>query len=887
MWLSCFLLGVILGLSVAKVYDVTTIYRREKGYSATQGAVVERFSLEVHARTNALGLPYHLPNGTVVEPQVGVAFPPFISWAVGNGWEVDGWTVTSLDKDPAVAPLDEGYIISQDANIDCDTAEKVPCERKVTSRSGSILYNNTQTKCWNISVPDGFHVYLKLEMILPTYLPAKLLVYDGPSSSAPFLANLTQDSEMLSSGNRVYLEVEKANYFSLVYKARGTNVMKLTDQNGSIKSPAFDLHSRKLCVSIHHYQEHKSSLEISFQVKNEVEKIVASVNAANGQWITSRLVLKLDQDLLGKNLHLILRANGNKTNKIFLERISGCNPNGMEDMLLLYDDVEERYLERTTTGLPTPLNDSHCMHGLWDKESKECNCVPGYSGKSCEISCGANQFGHDCLGTCSYFDDNGKNTWMCKYGLGCNCLGGYGGRNCEEVCSAKSYGPSCQYIIGWCSRGYGDHITGLCTRGCIEGFYQPYCQQKISYLVSAPEVKALGVSGITVKANLSKKEIKGVGRPLYYQVQYKMDGRNWIELEPNLLKPKIDHVIFNITGLIAGGVYCARNVLITEDLNVYQRDDVPENCAEVHCIVPDKLDINITISDEETDSFKVNWKYLPGNQWCLLKFFQLQLRDNWRWRTVFEYSWENTTITNLLPGKEYRVRLRVFTIQSGPTGFSTPVIARTRAYKPDLVYNVTVHPATSSAISLEWEPPRDTRGGISNYTIQYSCKYEACLCKICPSSSPITTNISRYNLKNLTPHTKYWIKLNAVGKNKDKGEVHVFEIATLPSLPEIAPTMHSKPVLSKTFFSLKVQWLPPLQCEKLNGYLLGYRYRGGADDNWVDTRHTIAKLTSLKPNNKYSITVLVVTTSGWNEKYPLIINASTYALDKKDHKSKP
>lgn len=123
-------------------------------------------------------------------------------------------------------------------------------------------------------------------------------------------------------------------------------------------------------------------------------------------------------------------------------------------------------------------------NGKCDPVDGECRCPAGYMGEQCELTCGKNQWGIDCMNECKCSSDRK----ICNPTTGaCSCAAGLRGDKCDEYCQEGYWGPDCAFRCTCkvenskcqattgacvCAAGY----VGLnCDQTCPEGFYGDQC----------------------------------------------------------------------------------------------------------------------------------------------------------------------------------------------------------------------------------------------------------------------------------------------------------------------------------------------------------------------------------------------------------------------------
>ncbi|XP_056003587.1 multiple epidermal growth factor-like domains protein 10 [Ostrea edulis] len=106
-------------------------------------------------------------------------------------------------------------------------------------------------------------------------------------------------------------------------------------------------------------------------------------------------------------------------------------------------------------------------------------CAPGWkhtSDRKCDQECDDGTFGHNCMLTCSGHCADGlpcsKTDGLCPGG----CMNGWTNPYCNEKCSHGSYGKACMGRCGFCADNEPcNHINGTCPASCEPGYQGEKC----------------------------------------------------------------------------------------------------------------------------------------------------------------------------------------------------------------------------------------------------------------------------------------------------------------------------------------------------------------------------------------------------------------------------
>ncbi|KAJ8871347.1 hypothetical protein PR048_027664 [Dryococelus australis] len=93
-------------------------------------------------------------------------------------------------------------------------------------------------------------------------------------------------------------------------------------------------------------------------------------------------------------------------------------------------------------------------------------------------------------------------------------------------------------------------------------------------------------------------------------------------------------------------------------------------------IVPEQVEYYIHSSDVRENSFQVSWLYEQLEDWCPLKYFEVYLKDSWRWVVYDRTTEHSANFTDLLAGKKHRTKVRAVTVR-GSTKYSKSIVVVT------------------------------------------------------------------------------------------------------------------------------------------------------------------------------------------------------------------
>jgi hypothetical protein len=126
-----------------------------------------------------------------------------------------------------------------------------------------------------------------------------------------------------------------------------------------------------------------------------------------------------------------------------------------------------------------------CADGFFDYT---CNCLSGYGGKRCQITCPRGYSGRNCDvdisgDSCSSSPCHAHNSFDCVdlvYDYNCTCVVGFGGKNCERSCEYGYGGYNCDTDLSGDSCGPNPcHSAGSVS--CTDGFFDYTCNCRTGY----------------------------------------------------------------------------------------------------------------------------------------------------------------------------------------------------------------------------------------------------------------------------------------------------------------------------------------------------------------------------------------------------------------------
>ncbi|XP_076161482.1 tyrosine-protein phosphatase Lar isoform X5 [Ptiloglossa arizonensis] len=186
---------------------------------------------------------------------------------------------------------------------------------------------------------------------------------------------------------------------------------------------------------------------------------------------------------------------------------------------------------------------------------------------------------------------------------------------------------------------------------------------------------------------------------------------------------------------------------------------------------------------------------------------------------------KNYTLTDLYPNTLYYVWLAARS-QRGEGATTIPYPVHTKQYVPGEPQDVKATPINSTAIHVEWKPPKskEQNGVIRGYHIHVQEVREEGKDLL---NEPIRRDVQEVgvlevNITGLQPDTRYSVQIAALTRKGDgdrSSPVHVRTPGGVPNRPQV-----NVKVLSGNPDVLELEWVQPSQTY---GNLLGYRIRYG------------------------------------------------------------
>ncbi|XP_016657825.1 uncharacterized protein LOC100161662 isoform X1 [Acyrthosiphon pisum] len=542
----------------------------------------------------------------------------------------------------------------------------------------------------------------------------------------------------------------------------------------------------------------------------------------------------------------------------------------------------------------------YCLNGGFVQSTRQkCVCPPGFKGQFCEIGCGSNFYGADCNGACSmHANEMCRGLLMCTKYYGCTCPVGLTGPLCNKDCKPGTYGADCkQTCSSNCHNNKCDQYTGICYHGCSQGYLPPYCLQRYPYLINPPILLSSKYDSLEMELNFKLDNIKGGDTNIklkYYQIFYKPKIEDeFTKSEIKLINETSDGTIDILNDLIPDTTYMIGVLIITDDGNFNRENIVYGQYKTSHCIQPEITDYNIKLISG-IKSVNITWnEIIPKQLECKITEYVITLTFNQtqnKMSGVKEIkSSFNTShlIENLYPGYNYSTSLTPKTtkgpLRSSPTYSFTPLMTENDVSIKDIV--VTTYNKT---IKISWKLGNAYRYDATvNKPIKCVLRYKLQRILSCSMdeikndwTSTTIYNRTNYEIFDVIPNSQYCIQVTVANNlNTVQRENHVCTL-TPASYPMTKPVFDLQHPMNVTNSSVFVQWkVDPVNCSKLNGLLSTYyielKDKGNNILQVKETKKNYIYINNLKSNNYYELKVFIKTHIGYNPEQYLFTNFTT------------
>ncbi|XP_052336595.1 receptor-type tyrosine-protein phosphatase beta-like isoform X6 [Oncorhynchus keta] len=327
-------------------------------------------------------------------------------------------------------------------------------------------------------------------------------------------------------------------------------------------------------------------------------------------------------------------------------------------------------------------------------------------------------------------------------------------------------------------------------------------------------IRNLTVTEITT-SSVSLSWIEPLGNSSFYRVEWTGGSRD--------MNTTTNVTAFNVTELTAGVKY-------TFKVTAVAGDNITKGKAQEKALFTKPEVIrNLSVSEITTSSVSLSWIEPSGNR----SFYRVE----WTGGSRDINTTTNVTafnVTELTAGVKYTFRV---TAVAGDEMTEGKHISVSLFTKPAVIRNLTVTEITTSSVSLSWIEPL---GNSSFYRVEWTGGSR---------DMNTTTNVTAFNVTELTAGVKYTFKVTAVaGDNITKGKAQEKALFTKPEV------IRNLSVSEITTSSVSLSWIEP------SGNRSFYRveWTGGSRDMNTTTNVTAFNVTELTAGVKYTFRVTAV-----------------------------
>ncbi|XP_050420134.1 uncharacterized protein LOC126833055 [Adelges cooleyi] len=677
----------------------------------------------------------------------------------------------------------------------------------------------------------------------------------------------------------------------------------------NVNSESFNInwtsnHMVQGCVSISYVLKDINSCSMTMDIirKNDSNPIASHTFVQTENLQT--LVLRLNESFwknVEYELRLNLYTNYNKENCIGLKRIAQCpESNDYEEVYSVFplqkfpsevkvyaafEYFSNRYDVEMMSKTETCSNG-----GLY--RNYDCVCPPGFKGDNCTYACGPNKYGDDCFGLCSMKTEFCKGMIMCTKDFNCQCSTGYSGKLCEDECLSGYYGFGCkQKCSENCISDQCNIFSGVCTKGCENGFMMPNCLEKYPWFNVAPKLVSSDTHSMVLSLDLSRSNINGLktyysNDAMYYQIMYKShlnetdfqytDIKN-VKLR-DLYQTKITEVI---DGLKVATTYTVGAIFISKDGN-FNEEDVIKAQYSTTCDESNNITYELKLSNDDPYTITATWKkqHLRSENECKIDYYQLTLMLNQSVVSENKINGDSNSFnfTNLIPGYLYTVQIKAHSANSLTQLIEVNQIV-TKPHGVVSLRNINGQiDNVNKSIRLTWELVDPLMRVPLTYVIKYRVnRYLSCSRHVVESNWTSVNVYDRmeYDILDLIPNTQYIINVESSTSGTESYENSIF-IVTPSSIPSLAPVMDENHPLYLTNQTATISWtFDKNECIKLNGFFSGYHLvLKNLKDGTQSLNHTkksTVEYVDLNPDTNYEIRVYIKTNNGFNPDCMLFI----------------
>ncbi|XP_025196649.1 uncharacterized protein LOC112595599 [Melanaphis sacchari] len=503
------------------------------------------------------------------------------------------------------------------------------------------------------------------------------------------------------------------------------------------------------------------------------------------------------------------------------------------------------------------MHDHEMCRGMYMCTKFGCTCPPGLTGPLCNIDCATGKFGVDCSQFCSP-----------------NCYD----RVCDQYTGVCTNGCSPEYIPPYCLQKY------------------PYLLNPPALISSKYESLEILCDFQSSNVMNEDKNIK----LKYYQIVYKALGEEKFtnsEIKPIIENSNGTNEILN--DLDVDTVYLVGVLLITDDGN-FNDQDIVYGQFKTSCIPPKIDDFNVTLVSG-IKSINITWNKISTSVnplKCNIFEYLLMLSHNQSQnqisgvQKIVSNSTSGHNINNLIPGYQYDIQIILNTTEGL---FSSPIYSVAPLTGNEFKVKEITTIGEDGKIKVFWklgyihERYNVMVKPLVNEPITYILRYKIKRILSCTSHdleshwmSITISNQTNYEILDVVPNSQYYIQVYIAEDSFDQRKQTKY-ILTPTSKPNIAPDLDLENPMYITYNSVFVRWkFDFINCSKLNGlfstYFVELKEKSNNYLQVKETKQNNILFDNLKSNTQYELKVFIKTHNGYNPEHFLFINFTTFGV---------